>query len=329
MPQTATLKAPLMANLRTADRTHVHRRSLSEVFLTDTHRADDLTYFSAAQLPRWHPYYGDHLARPPGYDPLLLLEACRQSAIAGSHLYFGVPFGHDFILTGESIRITHPGGLVIGPEPCDLLLRTVITGIRERDGVVTGLDFALNIIRDESEVGLAQLGIRYKRPESYRKLRLQGRAKAGLPGLPSSASLPASPQGSAVRPILVGRTREENVLLQDATVLGEEVHAHMRIPAGHPSMFDHPLDHIPGQVLVEAARQLAVYTARETRGMGTTRIDEITAVFTRFGELDRPVRLSTVTDAAMPFSRLPVTVTVSQKADVICRITCTLTGLKL
>lgn len=318
---------PLMTNARTTDRTLVHRRSLSEVFLTDMHQIDGRTYFSAAQLPRRHPYYGDHVAQPAQYDPLLLLEVCRQTAMAGSHLYYGVPFDHDFILTDESISISRPDDLIIGPEPCDLLLRTVITDVREREGAVTGLGFALAVLHDEDEIAHARFGIRYRPRESYREMRMRARAKAGLTGLPSSADMPASQPGAAVRPGHVGRSRDENVVLVNALAEEGRAYAEMRVPIDHPSMFDHPLDHIPGHALAEAARQLAVYTAQEALAMSATTIDEISAVFTQFGELDQPVRLSAVTEAGTVAPRVPVTVTVSQGDDPICYVSCTVTEL--
>lgn len=66
---------------RTVDRALVHRDSLGEVFLTDLRPLGDTCYAAAAQLPRSHAYYGDHLLRPSAYDPVLLLEACRQSCL--------------------------------------------------------------------------------------------------------------------------------------------------------------------------------------------------------------------------------------------------------
>lgn len=64
---------------RTVDRTLVHRDSLGEVFLTDLQPLGTASYVAAAQLPRSHAYYGDHLLSPNVYDPVLLLEACRRA----------------------------------------------------------------------------------------------------------------------------------------------------------------------------------------------------------------------------------------------------------
>ncbi|WP_226962330.1 AfsA-related hotdog domain-containing protein [Streptomyces sp. C8S0] len=77
----------------TVSRQLVHRAAVCEVFLTDTRRRSDNDFLIAAQLPRVHSYYSDHLATPAAYDPLLLLEVFRQTSILVAHEHLGVPLG--------------------------------------------------------------------------------------------------------------------------------------------------------------------------------------------------------------------------------------------
>lgn len=283
---------------RTVDRDLVHRDSLGEVFLTDlrvTGETGDSGYHAgysaAAQLPRSHAYYGDHLLRPTAYDPVLLLEACRQAALAGAHEFYGVPGSHKFILTHLRIGLTRPEHTVVGTAPCRLTMRVAVTALRHKEGLTTGLDYEIGLYAQDEEIGSASVGLRFKSPESYLKLRLANRD--GKP-LPSSATLMDRIPSSGVDPYQVGRTNPGNVVLADTRVTGGVGGATLRIPASHPSMFDHPQDHLPGMVIAEAARQLALLTALETRGMSPSRtpLSELSVVFSRFGELEKLTELT-------------------------------------
>lgn len=282
---------------RTVDRDLVHRDSLGEVFLTDL-RASGRTnesghhpgYTAAAQLPRSHAYYGDHLLRPSAYDPVLLLEACRQAGLAGAHEFYGVPVGHKFILTHLRISLSRLERTVVGSAPCRLSMRMSVSGHRHRDDRTTGLDYEIGLYAQDQEIGTAAVGLRFKSPEDYLRLRLANRDGRQLP---SSANLTERAQSRGVDPYLVGRSNPGNVVLADTRVTGGVGGATLRIPTEHPSMFDHPQDHLPGMVIAEAARQLALLTALETRGMSPARtpLGELSVIFSRFGELEELTEL--------------------------------------
>ncbi|MER5537740.1 ScbA/BarX family gamma-butyrolactone biosynthesis protein [Streptomyces mirabilis] len=282
-----------MTYSRTVDRDLVHRDSLSEVFLTDLkaigHAGDTgyhTAYTAAAQLPRSHAYYGDHLLRPTAYDPLMLLEACRQATLAGAHKFYGVPADHKFILTHLRIALSRPEHAVVGAVPCQLSMRVSISAHRHREGRTTGLDYEIGLYAEDLETGSASVGLRFKAPEDYLRLRLSNRD--GKP-LPSSTSVVDRIQGATVEPYRVGRTNPGNVVLADCEVTDGAGRATLRIPAAHPSMFDHPQDHLPGMVIAEGARQLALLTALETLGISPSRtvLTSLFVVFSRFGELEK------------------------------------------
>jgi hypothetical protein len=308
---------------RTIDRTLVHREALGEVFLTGSHPSGEDSYHATAQLPRSHAYFGDHLLRPPRYDPLLLLESCRQAALAGSHLHYGVPPDHKFILTRLALRITAPDELLIGQNPSVLDMQATTHDRKVRDGVVTGLDHALRLAVDGNQVGQAEVGLRFKSPEAYRKLRLD--ARAGDPPPMSSATEPPPP-ALPLYPAFVGRTDPANVLLLGARAVDDQhASAMLRMPGEHPSFFDHAQDHLPGMVLAEGARQLAVHLVLEAYGLSVAKmiLTGIDATFTRFGELEAQTRLVATADGDGSRA-FPIQVDVQQNGEVISRLDCTL-----
>ncbi|OLZ61279.1 hypothetical protein AV521_43920 [Streptomyces sp. IMTB 2501] len=275
----------------TVNRTLVHRDSLGEVFLTDLHTDGDDGYAVAAMLPRSHSYYGDHLLRPAMYDPLLLLETSRQACLAGAHAFFDVPLGDKFVLTFLRISLIRPELLTVGSQPLRLTMKVTVTDRRVRDGRVSGLDSALELSVDGTVVGWTGVGLRFRNARSYAELRAANRD--GKP-LPSSAELPAEPTRNLVAPHLVGRALPGNVILTDATGDNGDAYAALHVPPAHPSLFDHAQDHLPGMVLTEAARQLALFAALEARGLSPAKAfpSDIYVVFTRFGELEPPTSLA-------------------------------------
>ncbi|MEO3754418.1 ScbA/BarX family gamma-butyrolactone biosynthesis protein [Streptomyces sp. B6B3] len=297
---TALPDGPELDYSRTVDRLLVHRDALGEVFLTDLRPIDAESYAAAAQLPRSHAYYGDHLLRPSYHDPVLLLEACRQATLAGAHRFYEVAEDHKFILTHLRLHLVNPRLLQVGSSPFSLAMRVRVTNRRVRDGRVTGLDYALELYTEGGVLGTAEMGLRFKSPTDYLTLRLKNRG--GL-ALPSSATHPETTAGTPVAPYLVGRAAPENVVLTNASTSGTSSRATLRIPVGHPSMFDHPQDHLPGMVIGEGARQLALFTALDVCGMSTAKVfpTDVSVDFLRFGELEDETLLTARTGELVRF----------------------------
>ncbi|GAA2225280.1 ScbA/BarX family gamma-butyrolactone biosynthesis protein [Streptomyces nogalater] len=344
-PEVTRTALPALDYTRTVDRLLVHRDALGEVFLTDLQPVDGDGYAAAAQLPRSHAYYGDHLLRPGCHDPLLILEACRQAALAGAHRFFDVPSDNKFILTHLRLRLDQPHLTYVGTSPFRLALRVRIADRKERDRRVTGLDYEIDLYVGESLIGTAAIGLRFKTPNGYLTLRLNNRDGMALP---SSASYPAATPGAPLTPHLAGRANPDNVVLLDATVVGDNAQALLRIPAHHASLFDHPQDHLPGMVIAEGARQLALFAALDIRGLAPSKtlITELDVRFTRFGELEDDTVLS-ATVPRLPHAgagevvdytlggaldsrpgtgtTLPVHVEATQKGEVLCSFDLVLT----
>jgi hypothetical protein len=68
----------------TVPRELVHRRAISEVFMTDIHRISEGRYLAAAQWPRLHPFFH---AGGGAYDTALIAESLRQATILLAHAW--------------------------------------------------------------------------------------------------------------------------------------------------------------------------------------------------------------------------------------------------
>ncbi|MGW2492247.1 ScbA/BarX family gamma-butyrolactone biosynthesis protein [Streptomyces sp. NPDC001606] len=260
----------------TVPREYVHRAAVSEVFLTGwevdgTPATDPAEAFTVrAQWPRSHALF----AREDGYqDPMLLVESVRQIGSLLAHAEFGVPFGHQFLLADISCT-TAPDLLVAGAVPTEVELRTVCRDIVRRNGSLCGMRYDVTVLRDGRELATAGASFRCMSPGVYRRVR-GDRAAAYTP-----APRPAPP---TLAPSAVGHVSARHVVLAEPAP-GERNRWELSVDTAHPTYFDHPVDHVPGMVLLEAARQ----AAHAASGRPDALVLGLRGEFARYAELDAP-----------------------------------------
>lgn len=269
---------------RTVDRTLVHRRNLAEVFLTDIQHLGRTVFTAAAQLPMVHPYYTDRIGEPRQPDALLLLECCRQAETLAAHTVLGLGADTRFVLKDWSMELTATPIRAHAGYPVELAIVAELSDAVMRGKEARGMTYEMTMLVDEVLVGTTRLRVGYLPPMLYSALRHQRRGK---PPLTSDEYVhPAGHQ--AVAPLRVGRTDPRNVVLADLRQQADVTSATLYAPVSHPSMFDHPLDHVPGMVLTEAARQLALLASDAPAAELAT----LQATFHHHTELDAPVTLT-------------------------------------
>lgn len=115
-------------------------------------------------------------------------------------------------------------------------------------------------------------------PQQWTGIRRATRAARQL-----EEAVVALPPGARTAPRDVGRVDERNV------VVGAEVDFEfpLVVDQSHPSLFDHPLDHAPGNLLIEASRQASIAVSRRRTG-SAPRLETVRSSFSGFVELDLP-----------------------------------------
>ncbi|NEA97863.1 ScbA/BarX family gamma-butyrolactone biosynthesis protein [Streptomyces sp. SID13726] len=281
----------------TVPRELVHRAAVAETFITGwTGTATDRCTV-AAQWPRAHQLHvsPDRSA----YEPLLVAETVRQGAAVLCHTIHGARLDQHFVLHELSVDV-RPEHLAVGAVPAAPVLDMVASDVRRRAGRPVGLRYDAVVRLGGECVGTGGLAVTWMNEPVYRRLR-GGRTAAGVSAQPLPPALP---------PAAVGRDQAVDVVLSPA---GRPDRWRLRIDTAHPFFFDHPLEHVPGMLLLEAARQaVRVHGGAEGREPVSFR-----AVFHQFTELDLPVWVE-VSDAG----GTDVQVTASQGDSVVfeCRV---------
>ena len=304
-----------MKVVRTLDKDVVHRCAVTELFLTSAREVSDGSYCFGTQLPRRHCYYGDQVDAATGHDPLLLLEACRQASYAVFHEFHSIPLHKAFLLRDAEIEVLDPASLQIVPAALEAVLHArVVRRFRDRNRLVAGMRHEYEIVVGDVLAARATIQASWVEPERMRDMRAGTRRALGLPDTP-----PAPATVSGIDPARVDRCLPQNVVISSVVADGDDAPvATLAVDPGHPSFFDHPLDHVPGMLTVEACRQTVLAAPGASRT--ARRLDAIALRFHEFVELDLPVhcRVEPVGGPGTPAGRQVV---VSQCERVVAEAT--------
>ncbi|MEH0447993.1 MULTISPECIES: ScbA/BarX family gamma-butyrolactone biosynthesis protein [unclassified Streptomyces] len=263
----------------------VHKSADREVLLSTVRPLGDDRF---AVRPRWpHDHLLHHRAADGTRDSLVVVETMRQAGIYLSHRFHDVPADHAFVLHGFDFRLDAPlrdsgdGADVV----FDVVLRRVPGSPRR--------------FRLTAEADLLVGG----RPAGHASMRWDALPPAQYALVRSRSAAVAAPfdvtdltaEARILPPAAVGRDHDDAVLL--ASLGDASAGWQLREDTGHPALFDHGSDHVPGMVIVEGFRQAvlvrAAADAADARALGSLQTS-----FLAFGELGQPVTITAEPESA-------------------------------
>jgi hypothetical protein len=278
-----------------------HRASVSEVLPTDTADAGDGYYLVAAQAPRSHLLFNDGADR--FIDLLVLVETVRQGGTVVAHRFLDVPLDLAFVLRSATLEVLDLDAMRSGSAPAELVADLTLTDLVRREGVVTRMSAEASLRingRVAARGGGAMIGVPMSDYEKIRPRSLKSVSRT------EQGNGPEQDRVEVLAPALVGRTNPRNVVVGKVTAAGAEAASRFSlvVDTSHPHFFDHPQDHVPGTLLLEALRQSAVAVAAPTLGVSPQDlvVTSCTTAFKRYVELGRPATCHVT--AGRPF--LPV-----------------------
>ncbi|MFE9251235.1 ScbA/BarX family gamma-butyrolactone biosynthesis protein [Streptomyces sp. NPDC007088] len=254
----------------------VHKDAADERLLTTWHQDGDAEYVIGARWPRDHTFYA---SQHNLFDPLLLAESVRQCVPLLSHVAYAVPFGHRQSWSHFSYSL-EPEALETGAAMAtDIELRVACRDVVHRMGRLASMNMEVEVVREGLRIGSAQTRFVNHAPAPYNRLRgpyadLASAVERALPTPPPSP------------PARVGRTTPADVVLSPTNSARR---SQLRVDLGHPVLFDHPVDHAPGMLLLEAVRQAAQAAVRPAAVCAVA----MDVVFARYTELDAPCWIHT------------------------------------
>ncbi|MFI6863258.1 ScbA/BarX family gamma-butyrolactone biosynthesis protein [Streptomyces sp. NPDC050421] len=286
----------------------VHRTDPLDVFPTGLTRLTDTQFSVPAHWPRAHRFFAPVDGRHQ--DPLLIAETMRQTTMLIAHAQFGVPVGDAFVMW--ELRYTSASErLELSDDSWDITVDVSCSRIRRRGRGLGSMHLELLLHRRGTVLATGGGRISCTSAGAYQRLR-------GHRGAVLDTPIPLLP---AVAPRTVGRTSENDVVLSPGTEPGTEPGTWLlRLDTRHPTLFGRPNDHVPGILLLEAARQ-AAHAATGSTFLPTA----MQADFLQYVELDRPCRIeATVLPADDTDTLSPAGVFIRAVQDGEPAFTCTL-----
>ncbi|GAA4041213.1 ScbA/BarX family gamma-butyrolactone biosynthesis protein [Streptomyces shaanxiensis] len=218
---------------------YTHLRHGSSVLVTDWHRITDHSFDLTARWPASYEKWP--------YDPRLLTQTIRQSGLIVGHAERGVPLTHQTLLHHLNFTIA-PGFRVPHDQRPELDVEVVV-----KDGAGPGhtgkpagnsLDLDIRIAYEGETVVHADSVFSWVSPAAYRRLR----------GDHLDVAWGQWPVPDPVEPNAVCRPTKDDVVL---AATDEPLRWQLRYDVDNRLLFDHPVDHVPGLALLEAAQQAA------------------------------------------------------------------------
>ncbi|MGW0121512.1 ScbA/BarX family gamma-butyrolactone biosynthesis protein [Streptomyces sp. NPDC003327] len=242
----------------------VHRADPADIIPTGWSQIQENRFSISARWPAVHSYFSPVAGRR--HDPVLVAETLRQATMLVAHAELGVSVDHQFVMW-DLFYSADPAALELNGASSDIVVDLAFSEVRGQgrglraDGVLT---------RDGRPLATGGGRISCTSPAAYRRIRGARMAALGAP----------VPLIAGVEPSLVGREHSRDVALGPGTRAGQW---QLRINTAHSTLFRRPNDHVPGMLLLEAARQAA--TATVGGAFVPTSMD---VSFSRYVELDSP-----------------------------------------
>ncbi|MEU3898144.1 ScbA/BarX family gamma-butyrolactone biosynthesis protein [Streptomyces sp. NPDC045251] len=247
-----------------------HKANRDEVLLDRWGQTGADAFTVTARWPRSHSFY---LTRHGLHDPLLLSETIRQTLPLISHGAYEVPLGHQLLWRDFHWSLA-PEALTAEEDDAEIELRITCTDVTYRRNRAAALTMHVEALRDGAHLAAARTGFSIQERSVYERLRGRYADIAQA----NARSIPLSPPASAAP---AGRERFADVVLSNTDSANRW---QLRADTAHPVLFDHPVDHVPGMLLLEAARQSAQAMTHPRQSV----VVGMDSAFTRYVELDSP-----------------------------------------
>ncbi|MEV0275053.1 ScbA/BarX family gamma-butyrolactone biosynthesis protein [Streptomyces sp. NPDC050610] len=263
---------------------YVHKANASEVYLRSWSGEGGDRFRIAAEWPDTHPFYqvGSTL------DPLLLSETIRQTLPLLCHAAYGVPLGHQLIWERFSYQLLHLADTTASHRR-DVELQVQCYDISYRGSRPAALSMWTTVTWGGVPVAQAKTRFAVMAKEVYQRLR---GSYVDFP-LAMSHAVPM-PGPVLTHPGRFHRVWERDVLLTPSAAGSAQW---LRVTTDHPIFFDHPMDHVPGMLLLEAAHQAAIGSRSTPNPAGTSaagaEVTSLSYAFERYVELGPPCALFT------------------------------------
>jgi len=279
----ATSEPRPAAELRTdrpLDRQLVHKSAFEQVFVTDwTQDEGDNWCTVAGRLPLAHARFSDSAA--PYHDILLIAETVRQAGLVVASEILQVGHDRQFLLREMKVELDPVEHARRGRDTCDVLIaHDSASKVETRPGrTIAGGFLRAQVTIGGRPAGTCEVTGAWVPNDFYESFR---------GGNASPEASPAAPPEHRDLETRTGKVSPSNSVITPIRPTGgpRSYEASLAVDVEDPTFFDHPLDHIPGLLLLEGMQQIALAAACEELGVdhATVLVSTMQMKFSRIAE---------------------------------------------
>lgn len=279
----------------TVSKEFAHLRNDTTVLVTGWRRSGPDEFLLTAQWPA--STSADHWP----YDPRVLAQAIRQGGLVIAHAEYGVPLTHQTLLNHLDYTVSQ-GFRVPRDRPLPMEIRVRPRPAQRRGRAARSLTVDVDIRHDGITTVRSDSAFGWISPAAYQRLR----------GPRLTVDWGNWPVPAPVAPEIVGRSSPTDVLLAPG---GRRHRWQLRHDVSNTLLYDHPVDHVPGLVLLETAHQAAHATVGPP-----VEITAIASSYSRYVEFDAPCWIEATALPEPGAGRFRVLVTGTQDGETAFRI---------
>lgn len=235
---------------KSLDKKILHRIHDSEVFLSKCVLISENSFSALANIPNYHEYYLDHLNNQ--FDPLFLLECARQAETYIAHTYYDVPLSNKFILNNWSLKCTDDFKTNPANYNCYLNLKIFAYDSKKLKNQLYQQKYKIDVFNQDSFIASIYIAVTYVTDSSYKRIRGNCQEK-----ISKFNSMKSQERCNIINPKLISRSLYKNVVISEP-LIQQELCVLLHVDFNNISYFDHPQDHYPAMLLLEAGRQLSL-----------------------------------------------------------------------
>lgn len=277
--------------MHTISRDLTHKRRLENVYVTSTSKLSDTEFAAGAFVPQANVYLNDMRGWRNDVT-LTVIEIARQLGIAICHAHLDVSRANVFVLNTMKLE-TLPAYHTTDWSVEDMLTARFTVGNRvcRTDGALSAVQATADFYVSDGLVCRINSDWSIQPVESGKRLREISRVRNMRNAVSWMENIPPF-EGFRIQPIFPAkRSLLDNTLWAAST--GKAFAAALQIDLDNMFFFDHENDHVPGMLILEGMRELAVDVAMRLPRSGgePPRIGKVDIGFRNFAELHHTVHL--------------------------------------
>lgn len=291
------------------------RKKISDEMLISHVGSTQSHYVAKGTIPSNHSHFGD--VSQPHADISGYIELVIQATEVIAQCEIGLDCDTIFVLRDVNIEITPEIRKIerLNSEPLAMVSVSKQNIRTNSSGLSYAIDGPFYCSIEGKLAAIVHGTVATLTPATYAALR----------GVPNTRVLSPPKRSTPTAPVRVGRARPENVLIERLIINKKHATAYIS-PEQHPSYFDRPLDHYPGMMTAEAARQVAVALASDYWDVDAyqVRTYQSQLQFRSFAELDVPPLLN-ATISRYQKSEIEISVLARQGGRIVLHASFTFT----